>query len=363
MYTGHLTAFGADINTKVTMGNKYKFVPKEGPPPGLYNPDMADGQTKPKQRDIKISPEKRDTGAFLDGNQRYGAESANDPGKYDGHLTAFGSDINTKVTMGNKYKFVPKEGPPPGLYNPDMADGQTKPKQRDIKISPEKRDTGAFLDGNQRYGAESANDPGKYDGHLTAFGSDINTKVTMGNKYKFVPKEGPPPGLYNPDMADGQTKPKQRDIKISPEKRDTGAFLDGNQRYGAEAANDPGMYDGHLKAFGADINTKVTMGNKYKFVPKEGPPPGLYDPDLADGQTKPKQRDIKISPEKRDTGAFLDGNQRYGAESANDPGKYDGHLTAFGADVNTNITMGNKYKFVPKEGPPPGLYNPDMADG
>ena len=28
-------------------------------------------------------------------------------------------------------------------------------------------------------------------------------------------------------------------------------------------------------------------------------------------------------------------------------GHYDGHLTAFGADVNTNIGMGSKYIFKP----------------
>ena len=204
------------------MGSKYKFVPKEGPPPGLYNPDAADRQTKPKTTNTIIRED------FINQEDRKKPEVGPEPGRYDAHLTAFGADINTKVTMGNKYKFVPKEGPPPGLYDPDLADGQTKAKTRAANISPEKRDTGAFLDGNQRYGAESANDPGKYDGHIKPFGADITTKVTMGNKYKFTPKEGPPPGLYNPDMADGQTKPKQRDIKISPEKRDTGAFLDGN---------------------------------------------------------------------------------------------------------------------------------------
>jgi len=52
------------------------------------------------------------------------------------------------------------------------------------------------------------------------------------------------------------------------------APLDGVIGYKPEKGNDPGQYDGHLKPFGADINTKVTMGNKYKFVPKEGPAPG-----------------------------------------------------------------------------------------
>ena len=43
--------------------------------------------------------------------------------------------------------------------------------------------------------------PGAYYDNK-AFGSDIKQKINFGNKYKFVPKEGPPPGLYNPDEAD-----------------------------------------------------------------------------------------------------------------------------------------------------------------
>ena len=49
------------------------------------------------------------------------------------------------------------------------------------------------------------------------FGSDIKQKINFGSKYKFVPKEGPPPGLYNPDAADSQTKPKIREVLIEPE--------------------------------------------------------------------------------------------------------------------------------------------------
>jgi hypothetical protein len=37
-------------------------------------------------------------------------------------------------------------------------------------------------------------DAGAYDNHLTPFASDLKNAVTMGNKYKFVPKEGPAPG-------------------------------------------------------------------------------------------------------------------------------------------------------------------------
>ena len=335
-YDAHLTPFGADIHTKVNFGEKYKFVPKEGPAPGEYN--VADSQTKPKTRFATI---KEDVSPY-----RRPKEVSPDPGQYDAHLTAFGADINTKVTMGNKYKFVPKEGPAPGEYDADRADTITKNKTRSATI---KEDVMPY-----RRPKDVSPDPGQYDAHLTAFGADINTKVTMGNKYKFVPKEGPAPGQYDADRANSVTKAKSRVAAITNEPRNTSQFMDGVNRYGAEQANDPGQYDGHLKPFGADINTKVTMGNKYKFVPKEGPAPGQYNADAADSQTKPKTRYATI---KEDVSPY-----RRPKEQSPDPGQYDAHLTPFAADINTNVTMGNKYKFVPKEGPSPGEYNADRAD-
>jgi hypothetical protein len=85
------------------------------------------------------------------------------------------------------------------------------------------------------------------------------------------------------------------------------------------------------------------MGDKYKFVPKEGPPPGLYDPN--DSITKPRVPSVIIKEEVSP--------QRRPPEVLPDPGTYDGHLTPFGSGLK-NVTMGDKYKFVPKEGPAPG---------
>jgi hypothetical protein len=41
------------------------------------------------------------------------------------------------------------------------------------------------------------------------------------------------------------------------------------------------------------------------------------------------------------------------------PGHHDGHLTAFGADIKTNIGMGAKYEFKPDKNPPVGAYDID----
>jgi hypothetical protein len=49
-------------------------------------------------------------------------------------------------------------------------------------------------------------------------------------------------------------------------------------------------------------------------------------------------------------------------EQLPEPGTYDGHLTAFGADVKGNIDMGKKYVTKYNDNPPPGIYNIEAAD-
>ena len=48
-------------------------------------------------------------------------------------------------------------------------------------------------------------------------------------------------------------------------------------------------------------------------------------------------------------------------ENLPEPGKYDGHLTPFAADIKTNIGMGSKYVFKPDRNPPPGAYDIDAG--
>ena len=44
-----------------------------------------------------------------------------------------------------------------------------------------------------------------------------------------------------------------------------------------------------------------------------------------------------------------------------EPGKYDAHLTPFGADKKNRIIMGGKYKQEVNDNPPPGLYDVDRG--
>jgi hypothetical protein len=97
--------------------------------------------------------------------------------------------------MGSKYKFVPKEGPPPGYY--ENSSNVIKSK---IPAAHIRTETSPY-----RRPEEITPDPGTYDGHLKTFGDGLKN-IDMGNKYKFVPKEGPPPGLY--ENSSDAIKPK-----------------------------------------------------------------------------------------------------------------------------------------------------------
>jgi len=179
--------------------------------------------------------------------------------------------------MGSKYKFVPKEGPPPGLYEVDNPQTMTRVRSAVIR-----------QDQYPKKPVGPTPDAGMYDKHLTPFGSGLK-KVDMGSKYKFVPKEGPPPGIYTDgiEKAQAHTKPRTRVVHIDEHMN--------LYKRPAEKLPDPGQYDKHLTPFGEGLK-KVDMGSKYKFVPKEGPPPGLYQDgvELAQALVKPKIPIVKI---------------------------------------------------------------------
>lgn len=90
--------------------------------------------------------------------------------------------------------------------------------------------------------------PGAHDSEKP-FGSGMNNAVTMGSKYKFKPKEGPPPGAYNPEKAMKLVKPKAYEAFIEGEERKEGVLLDGSKPT-VDGGADPGAYSGHLKPFG-----------------------------------------------------------------------------------------------------------------
>jgi len=194
--------------------------------------------------------------------------------------------------------------------------------------------------------AEVTPEPGSYDGHLKPFGSGINSTADMGSKYKFVPKEGPPPGLYDPNSS--ANKPRVQSAVI---REDVSPF-----RRPLEISPDGGAYN-DSKPFGAGLNSTASMGSKYKFQPKEGPPPGLYDPNQSAMKPRIQSAVIRedVSPERRPK------------EVTPDPGQYPDYRV-FGSDIKPKIDMGNKYPWKPlTDGPGPGEYydpkNPKIIGG
>jgi hypothetical protein len=108
----------------------------------------------------------------------------------------------------------------------------------------------------------------------------------------------------------------------------------------------PGHHDGHLTAFGSDVTANIGMGSKYEFKPDRNPPPGAYNIESGHNMSKSSVRSAHI---REDTSPY-----RRPIEKSPGPGEHTGHLTAFGADVTRNITMGSKYEFKPDKNPAPG---------
>ena len=52
-----------------------------------------------------------------------------------------------------------------------------------------------------------------------------------------------------------------------------------------------------MKPFAADINDRAVWGGKYKFSVNDVPPPGYYNPELGDSQTKSRSPCARINEE------------------------------------------------------------------
>ena len=97
--------------------------------------------------------------------------------------------------------------------------------------------------------------------------------MTLGGKYEWKADSNPAPGQYEPEGAVGQVKPRSKAALIREE---TG------YKVPREPSPDAGMYDGHIKPFGAN-DKQMTLGGKYKWSADSNPAPGQYEPEGAVG--------------------------------------------------------------------------------
>lgn len=118
---------------------------------------------------------------------------------------------------------------------------------------------------------------------LKPFGSDVKNKTDFGTKYKFVPNNNPPPGLYDTDKAMKLVQPRTKFMAV-PNKEKLGDFTVLKNQDNPDA----GLYNSQ-KPFGHGLK-KVDFGSKYIFKPDRNPGPGQYNADRAKTATMPKSR-------------------------------------------------------------------------
>lgn len=120
---------------------------------------------------------------------------------------------------------------------------------------------------------------------------------------------------------------------------------------------DAGLYDKHLKEFGATCKTKVTFGSKYKTKYSNNPPVGIYNPDNALSATMPRTRSAMITNDSWKRSKFTESPTRENP----DAGAYNDHIKPFGAGLRNPMTRQGQYDFKPNDNPPPGLYDLDAS--
>jgi hypothetical protein len=173
-------------------GTKYVFKPDRNPAPGQYNIDSGHNMSKMSIRSAVIREETSP--------HRRAPDYTPGPGHVDGHLTAFGSDVNRNITMGSKYEFKPDSNPPVGGYNTASGYAMTSNIKRS-RSALIRTEVHSF-----RRPQEKTPGPGEHDGHLDKFGSKVTHKMDFGNKYVFKPDRNPAPGQYNIDSGHMMSK-------------------------------------------------------------------------------------------------------------------------------------------------------------
>ena len=232
--------------------------------PGQYDPDRVDGVTKPKIANINLgsSPSR---GSFIRKD-----EANLGPGQYDDGSKEFGRETKT-FTIGEKRTERMVETMGPGQYQPERADALTKSKVKTVNISSSPARPASFA---KRGDVDVA--PGQYDD-----GIRFNTgtkQFTIREKRPERVVETMGPGTYDPDRADGVTKPKTANINMgtSPSR--------GSMIRKDDANIGPGQYDDG-KSFGKETKT-FTIGEKRYERVVETMGPGQYSPERADAMTK-----------------------------------------------------------------------------
>ena len=227
----------------------------------------------------------------------------------------------------------------PGAYSPEKADALTKSKMPNITMgnSPSRPVVKRDLDVA----------PGQYDDGKR-FNSNVKS-FRIGEKRPEKVVEGMGPGAYEPDRADGQTKPKMPNINMGSTPARPASFA---KKGDLDVA--PGQYDDGIKFNTGVKGFKIAEKRPERVVETMGP--GAYDPDRADGQTKSKMPNINMGSSPSRPQSFAKGGDVDVA-----PGQYDDGIRFNSGVKGFRIAEKREPKLAETMGP--GAYEPDRADG
>ena len=110
-------------------------------------------------------------------------------------------------------------------------------------------------------------------------------KISEKREHRTIETMGP--GAYDPDKADGMTKPKMPNINMGSTPARPASFAKSGD---VDVA--PGQYDDGITFNSGVKGFKIAEKREQRTIETMGP--GAYDPDRADGQTKPKMPNINL---------------------------------------------------------------------
>ena len=185
------------------------------------------------------------------------------------------------MTFGRKYSWKPSsQNPGPGFYDSryNMVESRSTSAVRMDKSRMEDRSN--FLETSRTEAPDVTYNPSK------PFGSEIKNKMHFGQRRESKLYDSPAPGQY--ECVEQLVRKRSKNCFISKTARQTDEHIVGRQK-----GKTPTMVDYNLmKPFGFN-NKTMTLGGKYKDMPRRnGPSVGDYDP--SHKLVKPSTKNVKI---------------------------------------------------------------------
>jgi len=231
--------------------------------PGEYSPERADAITKPKLHNITMGNSPSRPATFAKSGDVNVA-----PGQYDDGIR-FNSGVKGFKIAEKRPERRVNETQGPGAYEPDRADGQTKPKMPNITMGGSPSRPASFAKSGDVNVA-----PGQYDDGIRFNSGVKGFKIAEKREHRVAETMGP--GAYDPEVADKMTKPKMPNITMGGSPSRPASFAKSGDVNVA-----PGQYDDGIRFNSGVKGFKIAEKRENRVTETMGP--GAYDPDMADG--------------------------------------------------------------------------------